>query len=146
MTRSEQMAMIRSCNTTIEVILRKELWRRGLRYRKNIKKIIGKPDIAFVGLKIAVFCDSEFWHGKDFLQGKIPKTNQEYWIPKLQKNIVRDQEVNSMLKKGSWTVLRFWEKDIKKNVESIADQIEQVVTNKKRTETAHKAKSPGELA
>ena len=89
------MRRIKSKDTSIEIKLRKALWARGYRYRKNCPKIKGKPDICFIGKKVAVFCDSEYWHGKYLLEGRyIPKTNAEYWIPKIRRNIERDKEVN----------------------------------------------------
>jgi len=131
-TRSENMSRIRSTNTSIEIMLRKELWKRDLRYRINDKSVFGKPDIVFKGRKIAVFCDSEFWHGKDYLEGKyIVKTNKDYWIPKLERNIARDRAVNEKLKQEGWTVLRFWSKDIKNNLSQIADIIEKEYNKQK---------------
>lgn len=127
-SRSENMRRIKSKDTTIETILRKELWKRGLRYQKNVENIYGKPDIVFKGKKVAVFADSEFWHGKQLLEGKyIPKTNREFWVKKLTRNIERDKEVNKQLKKDGWIVLRFWENDIRKNVSDCADTIEKVL-------------------
>lgn len=131
MSRSENMSRIRSKNTQIEVILRKELWSRGIRYRINSKNVIGKPDICFKGKKIAVFCDSEFWHGKEFLKGRIPKSNQDYWIPKIERNIERDKEVNKKLKKDGWKVIRFWGKEILKNPVKCADTIEKYLNIEK---------------
>lgn len=124
-TRSENMRRIKSKDTSIEVTLRKELWVRGYRYQKNCKGIIGKPDICFKGKRIAIFCDSEFWHGK-YLQEKkyIPKTNKDYWIPKIERNIQRDKEVNTKLREEGWIVLRFWQKDIEKNIETCISVIE----------------------
>jgi len=127
MTRSENMRRIKSKDTSIEQILRKILWKRGLRYRKNCPDVYGKPDICFKKKKIAVFCDSEFWHGKYFMEGKIPKTNQEYWIPKIKRNIERDKEVTARLKEEGWKVYRFWGKDILKDPEKIADIIESAI-------------------
>ena len=122
------MQAIRGKDTSIEIMLRKELWDRGIRYRKNCKDIIGKPDIVFKGKKVAVFCDSEFWHGYDWENRKNDfKSNQEFWIPKIERNMQRDTEVNERLIAEGWTVLRFWGKDIKKNVELCADQIEKAV-------------------
>lgn len=127
-SRSENMRRIKSKDTTIEIILRKELWSRGLRYRKNSKDIFGKPDIVFKGKKVAVFADSEFWHGKQYLEGKyIPKTNTEFWVKKITRNIQRDKEVNEKLENDGWTVLRFWETDIRKDVSMCADRIEEVL-------------------
>ena len=122
------MSRIRCKDTKIEVELRKELWSRGLRYRKNDKNIPGKPDIAFIGKKIAVFCDSEFWHGYDWEHRKNDiKTRREFWIPKIEKNIQRDLEVNQLLEEQGWIVLRFWGKEIQKNLSGCADRIEKVV-------------------
>lgn len=127
LTRSENMSRIKAKNTTIEMILRKELWKRNLRYRLHDRNIIGNPDIVFKKKKIAIFCDSEFWHGKKFLDGEIPKTNVEFWTKKLTKNIERDIEVNNQLHNLGWIVLRFWEKDIRRNSIEIADKIEQIL-------------------
>lgn len=124
MNRSENMSHIRGKDTSIEIALRKALWSKGVRYRKNCKDVFGKPDICFKGKKIAVFCDSEFWHGKFYLEGKyIPKTNIQYWIEKLEKNIARDSIVNEKLKNNGWTVLRFWENDIECNLELCVQKI-----------------------
>jgi len=123
LTRSEIMSRVKSKDTIIEVLLRKALWKKGLRYRKNDHSVFGSPDIVFKGKKIAIFCDSEFWHGKLYEKGKIPTNNQEYWIKKFKKNIARDIEVNKQLNASGWTVLRFWETDIKKDLDSIVQTI-----------------------
>jgi DNA mismatch endonuclease (patch repair protein) len=126
-TRSENMRRIKSKDTSIEVMLRKELWKRGLRYRKNAKDVFGKPDIVFKGKKLAVFADSEFWHGKYLMEEKyIPKTNTEFWVKKIERNIERDKEVTNHLIKEGWTVLRFWEADIRNDLNKCADEIEKV--------------------
>lgn len=125
------MSRIRCKDTKIEVELRKELWSRGLHYRKNVKTIPGKPDIAFIGKKVAVFCDSEFWHGYDWEHRKEDiKTNREFWIPKIERNMERDQEVNRMLEEQGWIVLRFWGKQIQKNISECADIIENTVRSR----------------
>ncbi len=130
MSRSENMRRIKSKDTTIEIILRKEVWKRGLRYRKHAKDVCGKPDIVFKGKKLAVFADSEFWHGKQLLEGKyIPKTNTDFWVNKITRNIERDKEVNEKLESEGWTVLRFWETDIRKNVSECADIVEETLKN-----------------
>ena len=122
------MQQVKNKDSKIEVLLRKELWSRGLRYRKNVTKVFGKPDIVFIGKKVAVFCDSEFWHGHDWENRKNDfKSNQEFWIPKIERNIQRDKEVNERLISEGWTVLRFWGKDIKKNTAQCADEIEKAV-------------------
>ncbi len=128
MTRSEMMARVKSKNTGNEMLLRRELWKRGLRYRANDKAVFGKPDVVFKGKKIAVFIDSEFWHGKDFLEGKnIPKDNNAFWVEKLQRNIARDKEVNTYLTTAGWNVIRIWAKELKKDVSKFADLIEQQI-------------------
>lgn len=125
---SYNMRMVKSKNTKIEVLLRKELWRRGLRYRKNPQTVYGKPDIAFIGKKVAVFCDSEFFHGFEWEKHREDfKSNKEFWIKKIERNIERDIEVNQELKKQGWTVIRLWGKEIKKNTAECADLIERTV-------------------
>lgn len=122
------MSRIRAKDTGIEVKLRKELWSRGIRYRKNVKDITGKPDLAFIGKKIAVFCDSEFWHGYDWENRKNQlKTNREFWIAKIERNMERDAEVNAKLEEDGWMVIRFWGREIEKETERCADEIEKAV-------------------
>lgn len=124
-SRSENMRRIKSKDTSIEIKLRKELWQRGYRYRKNCSNVFGKPDICFKNKKIAIFCDSEFWHGKNFINDKnIPKTNTDYWLKKITRNIQRDTEVRLALEKEGWIVLRFWSKDINKNILKCIEIIE----------------------
>ena len=113
--RHKNMQAVKSKDTAIELLLRKELWSRGIRYRKNVKSIVGKPDIAFIKKKVAVFCDSEFWHGFDWEHRKSDiKSNRDFWIPKIEKNIARDEKVNAALEADGWIVLRFWGQQIKK--------------------------------
>lgn len=122
------MRRIKSKDTFIEILLRKELWKRGLRYRKNAKDVYGKPDIVFKSKKLAVFADSEFWHGRWLHKGKnIPKTNTEFWVKKITRNVERDKEVNKKLEGEGWKILRFWEDDIRKNVSKCADTIEEIL-------------------
>ncbi len=124
---SYNMKRVKNKGSEIEILLQKELWSRGLRYRKNVKGITGKPDIAFIGKKIAVFCDSEFWHGYDWENRKKDfKSNTEFWIPKIERNIQRDIEVTNELETQGWIVIRFWGKEIKKNVSGCADEIERI--------------------
>ena len=123
--RRKNMRAVKNKDSQIELLLRKELWGRGLHYRKNINRIYGKPDIVFIGKKIAVFCDSEFWHGYNWEERKQDfKSHQEFWIPKIERNMQRDKEVTERLQAEGWTVLRFWGNDIKKNVSRCADIIE----------------------
>lgn len=122
---SHNMRQVKSKDSAIELALRKELWSRGLRYRKNVKTVYGKPDIAFIGKKIAVFCDSEFWHGYAWEISKDDfKSNRDFWIPKIERNIQRDKEVNEKLRSEGWIVLRFWGKEIMRDVSSCADVVQ----------------------
>lgn len=131
MSRSEIMSKVKGSDTSIELKLRKELWARGYRYRVNCRGVAGTPDICFKSRKIAIFCDSEFWHGKLYQEGKsIPKTNQNFWIEKIKRNIKRDQEVNEKLEEEGWIVLRFWQKDIEKRLENCIGNIVVVLENR----------------
>ena len=126
--RRKNMQAIKSKDSSIELMLRKELWSRGLHYRKNDKTVFGHPDLTFKGKKIAVFVDSEFWHGYDWDNRKSDfKSHQEFWIPKIERNMQRDIEVNEKLKSDGWKVIRFWGNDIKKNVMACADIVEKAV-------------------
>lgn len=126
--RHKNMQAVKSKDSKIECLLRQELWNRGLRYRKNVNSVFGHPDIAFIGKKVAVFCDSEFWHGYDWEKRKNDiKSNKEFWISKIERNIARDEEVNTYLTSHGWTVLRFWGKQIQKDAAGCADLIEEEV-------------------
>ena len=128
---SYNMSRVKNKDSAIELALRKELWSRGIRYRKNVTSVFGKPDLAFIGKKIAVFCDSEFWHGYDWehRKGDI-KSHQEFWIPKIERTIKRGEEVTQYLQEQGWTVLRFWGKDIKRDPAACADLIVKVLKEK----------------
>lgn len=129
--RKKNMQAIKNRDSQIEVMLRKELWKRGLRYQKNSKKVFGKPDIVFLGKKIAVFCDSEFWHGYDWENKKKEiKSNQDFGLPKIEQNMRRDIEVTNKLKSDGWTVIRFWGNEIKSDLKNCADIIEKTVRRK----------------
>jgi len=128
---SYNMRQIKCKGSKIEVMLMKELWSRGLRYRKNVTYVYGKPDIAFIGKKVAVFCDSEFWHGYDWDERKKDlKTHREFWISKIERNMERDRDVTEKLEAEGWTVLRFWGNDIKKHLTECADIIESAVRSR----------------
>lgn len=127
---SWNMKYIHSKNTKIEVILRKALWNAGFRYRKNYDKLPGKPDIALTKYKIAIFCDGEFFHGKDWevLKHKLEKgNNPDFWIKKITRNQQRDDEVNKQLLFMGWTVIRFWGNEIKKNPEQCVKVVEEII-------------------
>ena len=129
----KNMQKIRSKDTSIEVALRKCLWHGGYRYRKNYKKLPGAPDIAITKHKIAVFCDSEFFHGKDWdlLKSRLEQgKNPQYWIRHIEENMERDRRVEKKLEALDWTVIRFWGNDIKKDLEGCLRVIEEVVFDK----------------
>lgn len=126
------MSAIRGKETGIEVRLRKALYAKGLRYRKNSKYIFGHPDVSMKGLKVAIFCDSEFWHGKNFAENEAKlTTNREYWVKKIKRNIERDQEVNARLRGEGYTVLRFWGEEIEKHLDDCVDKIVAAVEQNK---------------
>jgi DNA mismatch endonuclease (patch repair protein) len=126
--RHKCMSHIRSKDTSVEVMLRKALWHAGIRYRKNYDKLPGKPDIAITKYKIVVFCDGELWHGKDWNTRKETiKTNRDYWIQKIERNIKRDSENEKKLEKLGWIVIRFWGKEIKKNIEFCISEIKETI-------------------
>lgn len=129
------MSKIRSRNTKPELILRKELWRRGLRYRSNVRTLPGVPDIVFSRVKLAVFCDGDFWHGFNWtlrgyqsLEDELSRYNR-YWASKIRRNVARDSSVNQILHGMGWTVLRMRESEIKKDVKQCGDKVEYAYRN-----------------
>ena len=122
--RSKIMSKIRGKNTKVELLFRKELWKKGVRYRVDSKKIPGKPDISIQKYKLAIFIDGEFWHGYNWPERKKSiKSNQAFWIPKMERNMQRDQEVNHQLKEMGYTVYRFWANEIKKDLDTCVNDI-----------------------
>ena len=130
----KNMSRIRGSGTGIEVMLRKALWKKGYRYRKNMKGLPGRPDIALTKYKLAIFCDSEFFHGKDWdtLEKKLENgRNPDYWIPKIRRNMERDRDKDSALRGAGWTVIHFWGKDITKDVDACVAAIEEIIFEQK---------------
>lgn len=129
--RRKNMQHIHSKDTSIEVKLRKALWEKGYRYRKNYKQLPGTPDIALTKYRIAIFCDSEFFHGKDWevlLKPRLEKgVNSEFWIKKITRNMNRDDEVNKKLLFLGWSVIRFWGADILKRPDECVKVIEETI-------------------
>lgn len=122
--RRKNMQAIRSKDTSIEIALRTALWHRGVRYRKNYKQLPGKPDIAITKYRIVVFCDSDYWHGYDWgNRHQRIKSNRDYWIPKIERNMARDKEITAQLQAMGWIVLRFWEWQIKKRLNECVDVV-----------------------
>ena len=135
--RKKIMSHIRRKDTSIELTLRKELWHRGYRYRKNYKDLPGSPDICLTKYKLAIFCDSEFFHGKDLevLKPRIAEGNNgQNWVKKIQENINRDEDVDKRLNYLGWTVIHFWGKDILKNTDECIKVIEETIFDLKMEE------------
>jgi len=126
--RSYTMSQVKGKDTKIELIFRKALWHSGIRYRKNYKGLPGKPDITITKHKIAIFCDGEFWHGKDWnsTKGKL-KTRREFWVEKIERNIERDTGNERQLTTLGWTILRFWGKDIEKNLDLCVAEVKDAI-------------------
>jgi len=134
--RSKIMGKIRGKNTKPEMAFRKALWATGYRYRVDYKNLIGKPDIALKKYKTVTFINGEFWHGHNWEERKHKiKTNRKFWIPKMERNIQRDKEVNAALNQLDYTVFRFWETEIKKNLERC---IKEVIGHLKKMESKKK--------
>ena len=126
------MQAVKSTGSKIETLLSKALYARGYRYRKNDKSVFGKPDLTFKKIKLAIFIDSEFWHGKNWAKRKFDhKTNKAFWHSKIERNIQRDKEVNKFLKKSGWTVLRLWGLEIEKRLDFCILKIERAINKAK---------------
>ena len=134
---SNTMRKIRGKDTSIEIKFRKALWHKGFRYRKNYKGLPGKPDIVLTKYRIAIFCDSEFFHGKDWemLKPRLEKgKNSDYWVKKIERNIQRDEEIEQQLNFMGWPVIHFWGKDILKDTEQCVRVIEEIIFDQKMEE------------
>ncbi len=134
--RRKNMQAVRSSGSKIERILAKELWALGFRYRKNDPSVFGKPDFTLKRFKLAIFVDSEFWHGKDWETRKYDiKSNTGFWFRKIERNIQRDSEVNEWLMNEGWKVLRFWGRDITDNFQNciieIIDTVDEIESKNK---------------
>lgn len=127
--RSWIMSRVKSRDTTPEIKLRQELWKRGLRYRVVTQNLPGKPDILFPRAKVVVFVDGEFWHGRKLSPERLNQMS-EYWRHKIRRNVERDSNNNERLKEMGYEVLRFFEQDVLKNSETLADQIENTVKSR----------------
>ena len=120
--RSKTMSKIRGKNSKPEMLLRKALWAKNVRFRLHRNDLIGKPDLLIEKYKLAIFVDGDFWHGYQWQQKK-PKANQTFWIPKIERNIQRDQFVNQKLTELGYTVMRFWEHEVKTNLNACINQV-----------------------
>lgn len=123
--RSRNMQAVRSKNSKIEMRLRQALWGAGIRYRLHVRKLPGNPDIVIAKHRIVIFVDSEFWHGHDWDKRRHDfKSNQEFWLKKIERNMHRDEEVNQQLATEGWTVLRFWGNEITTSLERIVSEVQ----------------------
>ncbi|MDR0616333.1 MAG: very short patch repair endonuclease [Synergistaceae bacterium] len=126
--RRYNMSRVKGKDTKIELAFRKALWSDGIRYRKNYALLPGKPDIAIPKHRIAIFCDGEFWHGKDWDVKKFRiKSNKEYWFRKIERNMRRDCENERSLARMGWHVMRFWGRDIQKNLTMCVDEVKEAI-------------------
>lgn len=125
--RHRNMVAVKTKGTHIENLLAKAMWQAGIRYRRNDRTIFGHPDFSNKSKNIAIFCDGEMWHGKDWeKQQEDFKSHRDFWIPKIERNIARDKEVNEYLTSHGWTVLRFWETDIVKHIDECVEKVKDV--------------------
>lgn len=128
--RHRAMSHIKNKDTSIELALRKALWKKGYRYRKNYKALPGTPDIVLTKQKIAIFCDGELFHGKNWeiLRPKLLRgNNPDYWVKKIERNMNRDREIDKRLLFLGWTVIHFWGNDILKNTDECVMVIEEAI-------------------
>jgi DNA mismatch endonuclease, patch repair protein len=139
MRASNTLSCNRSTDTKCERVLRSALWRLGLRFRKNVRSLPGKPDIVFIKERLIVFCDGDFWHGRqwDVRKEKLTKgSNGSYWVSKIQQNINRDHEHVALLKELGWIVLRVWETDILRDPSTVADKVYRALKSTRTIRTA----------
>ena len=122
--RSKIMGKIRAKNTKPELLFRKALWRKNVRYRVDSKQLPGRPDVSIMKYKLAVFIDGTYWHGYNWDKRKAKlKTNRDFWIPKIERNMQRDREVNQQLQDMGYTVFRFWAHEIKDNLKTCINDV-----------------------
>lgn len=141
--RSKLMSKIKSKDTKAELALRKALWAKGYRYRKNVKKLPGSPDIVLKKYGLVIFIDGEFWHGYNWEEKKQKiKSNREFWIPKIERNMQRDARNNQLYQSKGWTVLRFWERQLKKDLAGCIQQIEGTIHFKPKAICQKKVSPP----
>ncbi|KEO85120.1 very short patch repair endonuclease [Tumebacillus flagellatus] len=124
--RSRNMSAIRSTNTKLENRFSKALWHKGIRFRRNVKSLYGKPDIAIKKYKLVIFIDSCFWHGCK-LHCRIPNTNREFWENKIMRNRLRDQEVSEYYSRMDWNIVRIWEHSLKLDFEYALEKVSYII-------------------
>lgn len=127
-TRSRMMSAVRSSNTNLERRLASRLWKDGFRFRRNVRNLYGKPDLAVKKYKAVVFIDSCFWHGCP-LHFKPPQSNIQFWSSKIQQNVARDEIVTKHYVDARWRILRIWEHDIDEDFERVVSKVEAFLRN-----------------
>ncbi len=120
--RSKMMSKIRGKNSVPELLLRRALWAKNIRFRIHCKDLPGRPDIVIEKYKLVIFVDGDFWHGYEWEKRK-PKTNESFWIPKIERNMQRDRFANETLSEMGYNVMRFWEQDVEKNLKACVNQV-----------------------
>ncbi|WP_299524895.1 very short patch repair endonuclease [Winogradskyella sp.] len=122
--RSKIMSKIRGKNTKPELLFRQALWKKNVRYRVDSKRLPGRPDVSIMKYKLAIFIDGAYWHGYDWDERKAKlKTNRDFWIPKIERNMQRDREVNKQLQDMGYTVFRFWAHEVKDNLKTCINDV-----------------------
>ncbi|RAJ20993.1 very short patch repair endonuclease [Pedobacter cryoconitis] len=122
--RSINMSKIKAKNSAAEMLLRKALWAKGIRYRVHVNQLIGKPDLVIKKYHLVIFIDGSFWHGYQWDKKRLSiKDNKDFWIPKIERNMQRDNSYNEILKSKGYTVMRFWDHDVKKRLDACINQI-----------------------
>jgi DNA mismatch endonuclease, patch repair protein len=133
---SYNMSRIRGAGSVIERRLGRALWQAGIRYRKQYARVPGRPDFAVVWARVAIFCDSSFWHGRKWPEAaKKIKTNRDFWIPKIERNIARDKEVNMLLTRQGWRHVRFWDDQILVHTDRCVRKVLNVLEQRRRAGT-----------
>lgn len=119
-------------DTAPERLLRSALWHRGLRFRVHYSKLPGKPDIALIGRRVAIFCDGDFWHGREWevrRQKLSTGANAAYWTSKIERNLQRDREVDRAIQALGWTVIRIWESEVRASPDAAAERLMAMIVN-----------------
>lgn len=141
---SAMMSAVRGRDNVAEVGLRRELWRRGFRYRLHERRFVGRPDICFISRRVLLFVDGDFWHGRGLVQDgveafirTIRTRRRRWWLRKIARNVDRDREVTRLLRKQGWRVIRLWESEVLRDVRRAADRVERAITRPKHPVGRH---------
>lgn len=125
---SFNMSQVKAKGSKIEKLMASELRKRKIKFRGNVRVVEGKPDFVIKGHKVAIFCDSHFWHGYSWKNRKLDhKSNKKFWLKKIERNMARDREVNKILRKQGWKVFRFWEHQILKHPDRCIERVKKYI-------------------